>query len=175
MKKNFEIIFVRHGQSYGNISSDNNPEYYSDDPSLTEEGLRQAQLLSTRFESGYLDRVFASPLIRAVQTAQPTAQKLNMKIEILNGLVEVDNETAEQAFERAQQCLDYLFSVCKENERILVVSHGTFLGYLIRCALGLGAEPTFRLQEDNSAITHIAFFADDIPKLKYANDTIHLL
>ncbi|MBQ7047073.1 MAG: histidine phosphatase family protein [Oscillospiraceae bacterium] len=205
MKKNLEIIFVRHGESYGNISSDN-PDYHSEDPSLTEEGLRQSELLSKRFERGYIDRLFASPLMRAVQTARPTAEKLDLKIQLVPDLVEVGTkfsgtdfellkretplvvscdrylsaesesgtETTAQSFARAQRCLDYLFSVSKDNERIMVVSHGTFLGYLIRCALGLGAEPTFRLQEDNSAITHIAFFADDTPKLKYANDTLHL-
>ena len=182
MKKNLEIIFVRHGQSYGNVTFENQPAFDTEDPPLTEEGLKQAELLSKRFGRGDIDRIFSSTLIRAVQTAKPTAEKLSLKIQLVSDLVEVgtktvgtDHETPVQSFERAQKCLDYIFSVCNDNERVLVVSHGTFLGYLIRCALGLGAQPTFRLQEDNCAITHIAFFEDDTPKLKYANDTFHLL
>ena len=64
------LYIVRHGE----------PIYGPD--ILTELGQKQAQALVRRFEKSGLDRIFSSPMGRARETAQPTADKLGLEIHI---------------------------------------------------------------------------------------------
>ena len=64
------LYIVRHGD----------PIYNPD--SLTPKGHLQAKALSKRFLVGGLDKIYSSPMIRAQQTAQPTAEVLGLPIEI---------------------------------------------------------------------------------------------
>lgn len=66
------LYFVRHGD----------PCY--DPDSLTPLGLRQAEAVGRRLARSGLDRIYASPMKRAVQTAQPTAEMLGKEIELLD-------------------------------------------------------------------------------------------
>lgn len=66
------LFFVRHGD----------PCYNPD--SLTPLGLRQAEAVGRRLAGHGLDRIFASPMKRARQTAEPTAEMLGKDIEILD-------------------------------------------------------------------------------------------
>lgn len=66
------LFFVRHGD----------PCY--DPDSLTPLGLRQAEAVGRRLAGHGLDRIFASPMKRAMQTAQPAAEMLGKEIEILD-------------------------------------------------------------------------------------------
>lgn len=63
------LFIVRHGD----------PIYNPD--SLTEKGHRQAEALVKRFSVNGLDRIYASPMVRAQQTAEPTAKALGLPIE----------------------------------------------------------------------------------------------
>lgn len=71
------LFFVRHGD----------PCY--DPDSLTPLGLRQAEAIGRRLSARGLDRIFASPMKRARQTAQPAAEMLDKEIEILDFASEV--------------------------------------------------------------------------------------
>lgn len=64
------LFVIRHGD----------PVYSPD--SLTPLGERQAEALAKRFAIHGLDRIYSSPLNRAKLTAQPTAEVLNLPIEI---------------------------------------------------------------------------------------------
>ena len=64
------LFIVRHGD----------PIYNPD--SLTPKGHLQAKALAKRFGMHGLDKIYASPLIRAQQTAQPTAELLGLPIKI---------------------------------------------------------------------------------------------
>lgn len=66
------FFYVRHGD----------PIYNPD--SLTELGHQQAEALVRRMEICNPSRIFASSSNRAIQTAEPTAKKLNKEIEILD-------------------------------------------------------------------------------------------
>ena len=66
------LYIVRHGD----------PIYNPD--TLTPKGHLQAKALSKRFLAGGLDKIYSSPMIRAQQTAEPTAEVLGMPIEILD-------------------------------------------------------------------------------------------
>lgn len=64
------LYIVRHGE----------PIYGPD--TLTELGRKQAQALVRRFEKSGLDRIFSSPMGRARETAQPTADALGLPVKI---------------------------------------------------------------------------------------------
>lgn len=64
------LYFIRHGK----------PDYRTD--VLLEEGRRQAELVSDRLVLSGVDRIYSSPMGRALQTAAPTAEKLGLPIRI---------------------------------------------------------------------------------------------
>ncbi|MDD6041471.1 MAG: histidine phosphatase family protein, partial [Clostridia bacterium] len=76
------LYIVRHGE----------PDYVAD--SLTPLGRQQAQALVRRFQQSGLDRIYASPMGRARQTAQPTADALGLKIKIEPWMREIWPELA---------------------------------------------------------------------------------
>ncbi|MBQ6019734.1 MAG: histidine phosphatase family protein [Clostridia bacterium] len=77
-----ELYIVRHGQSAANAGIE------KDDPELTELGLRQADLLGERFKEIRFDRIYASTLLRAAQTAAGAAKYQTAPIGIVPALVE---------------------------------------------------------------------------------------
>lgn len=70
------IIIVRHGE----------PNYELD--SLTERGFQEAELLSNALVNAGITDIYCSPLGRAQRTAEPTAKKCGLPIEILPWLRE---------------------------------------------------------------------------------------
>ena len=64
------LYVVRHGD----------PDYEHD--SLTPLGQRQAEAVARRLAVNGLDRIYSSPLGRAVATAKPTSEILRLPIEI---------------------------------------------------------------------------------------------
>ncbi|HJK97847.1 MAG TPA: histidine phosphatase family protein [Polyangiaceae bacterium LLY-WYZ-14_1] len=60
------------------------------DPPLSEEGRELAGIVAERLARSQVDRIYASPLRRAFETAQPLAQKLGLEVTILDGLAEAD-------------------------------------------------------------------------------------
>ena len=59
------IYIIRHGETYGNLNGDGFSE-----TDLTPKGEEQARLLGERFKDKKLDKIYTSPLIRAVKTAK---------------------------------------------------------------------------------------------------------
>ena len=76
------LYSVRHGE----------PIYGPD--TLTELGQKQAQALVHRFEKSGLDRIFSSPMGRARETAQPTADALGLPVKIEPWMREIWPELA---------------------------------------------------------------------------------
>ncbi|MDR2558236.1 MAG: histidine phosphatase family protein [Oscillospiraceae bacterium] len=64
------LYIIRHGE----------PDYTTD--SLTENGKKQALALAERLRNHRFDEIYSSPLGRAVQTAQPTCDLLNIPYKI---------------------------------------------------------------------------------------------
>jgi broad specificity phosphatase PhoE len=57
---------------------------------LNEQGRVEAQHVANALSAAGIERIFSSPLERAVQTAEPTAQLLGLKIEIAPEILEID-------------------------------------------------------------------------------------
>lgn len=66
-----DLYLIRHGQSEGNVRTNSDGLSLSDmvDPPLTAKGQRQAHLAGEFLSDIVFDTVFASPLLRAAQTA----------------------------------------------------------------------------------------------------------
>ena len=56
----------------------------------------------------------------------------------------------------------------------MVVTHGSYFGYLLREALGISLPEAFCWQVDNCSVTRVIFRKDGIPKLSFSNYTGHL-
>lgn len=80
------LIFVRHGQSQANLARVFTG--HSDIP-LTELGLRQAENTATFLHDYPIERVYASDLTRAMQTAEPTARDHGLEVIPSRGMREI--------------------------------------------------------------------------------------
>ena len=98
-----EVYLVRHGETEWNRSGRRQGQL---DAPLTESGIAEVRRVAKRIESLPVDRVFSSPLGRAVATAQTYGQVLHQAITTVDDLKELDhgfmagmtNEEIEQAF-----------------------------------------------------------------------------
>lgn len=199
-----QIVFIRHGESYGNAGLAMPAGFHPNDTPLTCGGLEQAQRLSACFERGEVAHIYASPLTRTVQTAYPTAEKLGMKIELLPELLEVgthtggcplerlerdfplalpyesvllpETESHEMLAARAKRCIDYIRQNYSDGETVLVFSHGTFMSWLVRESLEINFGEAFNVEADNCSATCVAIRRDGRkPLLRTVNYTNHLL
>jgi len=72
-----KVYFVRHGQTYGNLS-----EVHQDHSDrLDEHGIKQAQMVAKRFKTIKIDTILSSDYVRARVTAEEIAKVVNKKIE----------------------------------------------------------------------------------------------
>jgi broad specificity phosphatase PhoE len=80
------IYLVRHGQTAWNKE-----EIFRGrtDVPLDETGLKQAELVGQYFNGLEIDAIYSSPLSRALQTAQKIAQFHNLKVQPLDGIVDM--------------------------------------------------------------------------------------
>ncbi len=81
-----QLLLIRHGLPLRIERVDGEPA----DPPLSGVGRRQAQRLSAWLEAEAVDRLYASPLRRAYETALPLAKAKSLEIEVEPGVVEFD-------------------------------------------------------------------------------------
>ncbi len=90
-----QLIFIRHGESYGNLGLPTPEGYDEEDTPLTPYGTTQAQALADYWFNGVeIAHIYASPFSRTIQTIYPTAQKLGKTIELMSDLLEYGSTTA---------------------------------------------------------------------------------
>lgn len=82
-----ELFIIRHGQSIGNLIPEDMP-----DGELTELGRSQAAKVAECMGNSKLDYIISSPLVRALETAQPLARALNLPIHVWKNTFEVRNK-----------------------------------------------------------------------------------
>ena len=77
-----QVLMIRHGRpETGNGDSD---------PDLCDAGRKQARDLSIFLSRSGVARLVSSPLRRALQTAEPTAEALGLDVAVIDGLAEAD-------------------------------------------------------------------------------------
>ncbi len=81
------ILLIRHGEnSYvGKRLAGRLPGVH-----LNENGIKQAQAIAAMLKEAPITAIYSSPLERAMETAQPLAEALNLPVQPCDGLLEVD-------------------------------------------------------------------------------------
>jgi probable phosphoglycerate mutase len=84
-----ELILIRHGLPERVETKDGSPA----DPPLTEQGRAQAAATAAQLQVDRIDRIYASPLKRAHQTALPLAERLGLEIALEPRIAEYDRDS----------------------------------------------------------------------------------
>ena len=204
MSEKQQFLFVRHGETVGNLEQIAHGQTESP---LNDRGIRQAQSTAAMlrgWDTQY-HRVYTSPLSRAHHTGQHIAEALGLPIDTHDDLVEgflgdwegityeqlgevgfAKHSIADDNFrghngESPNQLADRMASVLEEiraqhpGENIIFVSHGAAIAHLL--ARLMDTTPAFGHQYlmHNSAITEITFHGDDDkPELSTLNFHEHL-
>ena len=83
-----DLYLVRHGSNdylAKSLLAGRSPEVH-----LNEQGQAEAERLANSLSNARIQRIFSSPLERAVQTAEPTAKRLSLEIEISSEILEIN-------------------------------------------------------------------------------------
>lgn len=86
-KETNTIYLIRHGENPANITHDFS--YKAVDYSLTPKGRLQAQQTAEFFQQQHIDEIYASPLKRARETAEPIASAHQLPIQIVESFREI--------------------------------------------------------------------------------------
>lgn len=78
------LYLVRHGESSGNANRIHQDEYVS----LTENGIKQVRKLANRLKKMDINVIYASPYLRAKQSAEIISKTLSLSVEYLDELKE---------------------------------------------------------------------------------------
>jgi probable phosphoglycerate mutase len=172
------IAFVRHGQTEANAAGRLQGRV---DPPLTGLGRAQAARLGSFFPTESAARVVASPLRRAIETAQPIADAHGVAVEVDDRLVELDygewddrglrdvtpdewarwRGDATFAPPAGESLLDVdtrVAAFCDErvDEGLVVaVSHVSPIKAAVCWALGVDATTTWRMYLDLASVTRV--------------------
>lgn len=187
------LILVRHGQTQANAEA---RVLGRADPPLTELGQRQATAMAAAV--GSVDRVVASPLLRAAQTAEC----FGVPVEVDERWIELDfgeyderllTDVPADVWQRWRGDTDYappggesLMSVgervraaCEaladdaRDRNVVVVSHVSPIKAAVTWALGTGDEVIWRLFLDLASVSKVQIGPHG-PVLRTYNDTTHL-
>jgi broad specificity phosphatase PhoE len=190
------ILFVRHGETEANRQR---LALGRADPALTERGVEQADALAARLASIEVATVFASPLLRARQTAAPIAAAVGAEVVVDDRLIELDyGEWDGRSFPDlpkdalARWRIDPTFAppggeslrtvatrvagLCTEvldGPTVVAVSHVSPIKAAVTWALGASEELGWRMFLDLASITRIAGRNGQASLIGY-NDISHL-
>lgn len=153
------------------------------DPDLSDEGVRQARRLPDALARFPITRLVSSPQRRAVQTAQPVADALDMTVEVDERLAEYDRDMAvyipieEIAAENPQElerlasghlpsgvdevafgariaaAVDDLVAAAEHGDTVAVFSHGGVINVLLHQILGTDRPLSFHV--DYASVTRL--------------------
>jgi len=85
------IILVRHGQTMWNAESASGEHFRGRiDVDLNETGRAQAQAVAGRLAGVDAAAIYASPLLRALHTAAPLAERRGLHVQPFQGLLDID-------------------------------------------------------------------------------------
>jgi probable phosphoglycerate mutase len=193
-----EVILIRHA-----IPVRRELESGAADPELSEQGMRQAELLARYLSSESLDAVYSSPMRRAQQTAAPVAKSLNLDVTLIDGVAEFDRhsewyvpvEELKAANDpRWHELLSGEWTATHETEdefisrvtsaietiisnhgsqRVAVVCHGGVINAYIAAILGMGSKRGF-FYPNYTSIHRIAAARSGERSVVTLNETSHL-
>ena len=173
------------------------------DPPLSDIGHQQAQLLADYLASEQIDAIYASPLIRAVETARPLSEHHRTTSVLDAGLAEFDQHSSEyipieemkakndprlrKFFQGEREEFDdrlefrdrVLHSVSRiisdhNGERVAVVCHGGVINCYAGNVLGIDVDGPGFFYPNYTSITRIAASRSGVRSIVTMNETSHL-
>jgi probable phosphoglycerate mutase len=174
------------------------------DPELSEDGLAQARLLAAYLATERIDALYASPLKRAHQTAEPLAAHHGLEIRTAPGVAEWDQHSPEYVpveelkaanDPRWQELLAGVWNVEGESpemfvertlgtiegiiaehrgERVVIVCHGGVIGSYVSHVVGLGPDTRGFFYPNYTSIHRVAAAASGERSVVTLNETSHL-
>jgi broad specificity phosphatase PhoE len=178
-----QILLIRHGRTAGNIQG---RFVGRTDMALDDVGLSQATKLGARFEGIRVDKIYSSPLTRAVQTASVIGQPV-----VLEGLQELDQgilegkkfdelpdglepcfeawkddpestripggETLGECRDRAWDSMQQIISASSLGERVVVVAHQMVIASILLTAMNKPIRLSDEIKQKNTSISHIRY------------------
>ena len=192
-----ELLLIRHGLPIRREGVDGPA-----DPELSAAGLEQAQHLAAYLADEKIDAVYASPLRRARQTADPVAATRNLEVGIVDAVAEWDrnsneyvpieelkaandprwhammrgewdaDETPEEFRSRVVRALDELVDA-HPGQKIAVSCHGGVINAYLAHVLGLPVSQGF-FYPNYTSIHRIAASRSGHRSIVTVNETAHL-
>ncbi len=183
------LYIIRHGETYGNLNGDGFTE-----TDLTPVGEAQARLLGERFKNERIDKIYTSPLMRAIKTATAVHKfhpdtpviidgilfekgtapdyrglprnelKALCPSASINPISPLGNEADEDAYKRAKTVIKKIKEENPFDSTVMLVAHGTFNSYLVLAALGFPLKENFNFSHLNTGVTLVQYL--------YENDTL---
>lgn len=180
------IYIIRHGETYGNLNGDGFAE-----TDLTPNGMRQIAFLGKRFKDEKIDKIYTSPLKRAIKTANAVKSfhentPLIVDFSLLEKGTEPDysglpdeeiiklspyakigerkplgEENDEKAYIRAVEFIDKIKEENDFDSTVIVVAHGTFNSYLVLAALGFPLKENFNFSHLNTGVTLVNYLEEN--------------
>lgn len=180
------IYIIRHGETYGNINGDGFAE-----TDLTPNGMRQIAFLGKRFKDEKIDKIYTSPLKRAIKTANAIksfheATPLAVDFSLLekgtdpdySGLPDEEilkltpyakiserkclgEEDDEKAYARAKEFIKKIKAENDFDSTVVVVAHGTFNSFLVLAALDFPLKENFNFSHLNTGVTLVNYLEED--------------
>ena len=192
-----EILLIRHGLPIRVENDDGTPA----DPPLCAEGRAQAERMAACLEGAGIDAIYASPLRRARETAEPLAKRLGLEVEIEPGVVEFDAESDfyipleelkrtdyarwkrfmsdgygdgidRDAFHQEVVAAMERMIACNASRRIAVVCHGGVINAWTAQVLGM--EPRLFFDPRYASISRFMAARSGERSLVSLNETAHL-
>jgi broad specificity phosphatase PhoE len=186
------LIIVRHGQSTGNVTTDDVP-----DGTLTPLGCRQAQETAACLAGVRITHVLSSPLVRALATGTAIAEAAGVEhVEVWPELQEHrtsvhrgfgraelmghfpkavfpesvaaegwdhGGETYESALERGVSAIAALRARHHATDRLVVATHGAFACYMLRAILRVPPQSSIWFRMNNCGIIRVEFYEQSEP------------
>ena len=173
------------------------------DPPLSDDGLRQAELLAEYLASEKIDAIYASPLLRAQQTAQPLSIRIGLEIIDDPGIAEFDQHSSEyipveelkasgdprltefllgegDEFDDRDEFRDRVMNSIERiisdhgGDRVAVVCHGGVINLYAGDVLGLNVEGPGFFYPNYTSITRVAASRSGVRSIVTLNETSHL-
>ena len=203
MAKEQRILFIRHGETVGNLEQIAHGQTESP---LNDRGIAQAHATGEEI-SGWdcrFDKIYTSPLSRARDTGSIINEKLGIPFEVVEGLIEgflgiLENATYQELEEfgfgresvrnddfsghkgeSPNQLGDRIFRTVEglrkshPKENLIIVSHGAAIAHYM--AKALQTKPAFGHQYlmHNAGITELSFDGINLPELVLLNQYKHM-
>ena len=190
-----ELLLIRHGLPLHVEKRDGSPA----GPPLSDIGRVQAKRVAEWLAREKIDRLYTSPMSRAVQTAEPLAEKLGLQAEPREGVAEYDRNSTEYIpveklkeidYERwkrlmygdidadfhhfAHTAIESIEGIVRDNpgKRVAVTCHGGVINVWTSHVLGIA--PRMFFNPDYTSIHRYMCASTGERTIRVLNEAVHL-